>query len=284
MPRRSSEPVRRATQRVRLTVLDNGSVRHRPDQLVTEEPMEIRLHGPGEVPRPVAVTLRTPGHDFELAAGFLHAEGLLDHADELVSIGYCLGADGDQEYNVVTVRHRRLVVDRIADRAFAATASCGLCGKATLDEIEQRCPSLTGVGPTLDRELLYELPDRLRAAQAVFDTTGGLHAAALVDADGTVHVVREDVGRHNALDKVVGHALLGRSLPLHDRVLVLSGRLGFELVQKAALAGIPIVVAVGAPTNLAVDAARRCGITAAAFVRDHHANVYTHPERIRTAP
>ena len=140
MARRSDAPVRRATQRVQVTVLDGAAPRHRPDQLVTEEPMEIRLHGPRETPRPVAVTLRTPGHDFELAVGFLHAEGLVASADDVASVAYCLGPDGEQEYNVVTVRHRRRVADRVAPRAFVANSSCGLCGKTTLDEIEQRCP------------------------------------------------------------------------------------------------------------------------------------------------
>lgn len=280
MPRRSAAPVRRATERVQVTVLDGGAVRHRPDDLVTEEPMEIRVHGPGEEPKAVAVTLRTPGHDFELAAGFLHSEGLLDSADDLASIAYCLGPDGEQEYNVVTVRHRHRVVDRVTERAFAATASCGLCGKATLDDIAQQCATLAGVGPRIDRALLHELPDRLRDAQRLFDRTGGLHAAALAHADGALVALREDVGRHNALDKVVGHALIERRLPLHDDIVVLSGRVGFELVQKAALAGVTIIVAIGASSNLAIDAARRLGVTVVAFTRADRANVYTHPERI----
>jgi FdhD protein len=280
MPRRRDAPVRRATQRVQVTVLDDGAPRHRPDQLATEEPMEIRLHGPGEEPTPVAVTLRTPGNDFELAVGFLHAEGLVDSADDVASVAYCLGPDGEQEYNVVTVRHRTRVAARVAPRTFVANSSCGLCGKTKLDEIEQHCPSLAGVGPRVARSVLHSLPHQLEPAQAVFASTGGLHAAARFTADGTLFALREDVGRHNALDKLVGEALLARALPLHDDVLLVSGRLGFELVQKAALAGITVIAAIGAPSSLAVDAARRFGITTIAFLKADRANVYSVPERI----
>jgi FdhD protein len=280
MARRRDASVRRATQRVHVTVLGGAESRHRPDQLVTEEPMEIRLHGPGEQPTPVAVTLRTPGNDFELAVGFLHAEGLLDSADDVASVAYCLGPDGEQEYNVVTVRHRRRITARVAPRSFVANSSCGLCGKTTLDEIERRCPSLAAVGPRVARTVLHALPDQLEPTQAVFSSTGGLHAAARFTADGALIATREDVGRHNALDKLVGHALLARELPLHDDVLLVSGRLGFELVQKAALAGITVIAAIGAPSSLAIDAARRFGITTIAFLKPDRANVYSCPGRI----
>ncbi len=242
--------------------------------------MEIRLHGPGEPPRPVAVTLRTPGNDFELAVGFLHAEGLVAGADDVASVAYCLGPEGEQEYNVVTVRHRNKIAEQITPRSFVANSSCGLCGKTTLDDIEQRCPSLAGRGPLVAESVVHALADLLAPRQTVFAATGGIHAAARVTPAGEVIALREDVGRHNALDKLVGHAVLERALPLTDEVIVVSGRLGFELVQKAALAGATVIAAIGAPSSLAIDAARRFGITAVAFVRADRANVYTHPERI----
>ena len=240
--------------------------------------MEIRVHGPGQEPRPLAVTMRTPGHDFELAVGFCRTEHILGDADELDTVAYCLAGEGTQEYNVVTVRLRHPVADA-EPRAFAVSASCGICGKATLDDVEQHCVPVAP-GPVVSRQLIGSLPSRLRAHQRVFDATGGLHASAWFDADGDVVAVREDVGRHNALDKLVGHALLERRLPMSDAVLMVSGRVSFEIVQKAAIAGIPILCAVSAPSSLAVEAAQRFGQTLVGFVRDDRANVYSHPERV----
>jgi FdhD protein len=267
---------------VRVCALDGDTALDRPDKVVTEEPMEIRLHGPGEDPAPLAVTMRTPGHDFELAVGFCFTEGLLHAADDLDTVAYCLAGEGEQEYNVVTVKLRRPTTPTGHQRTFLANASCGLCGKTTLDEIEQHCEPVSA-GPTLAPSVIASLPDRLRAAQTVFDSTGGLHAAARFTADGELVAVREDVGRHNAVDKLVGHALIERELPLADDVLMVSGRVSFEIVQKAAMAGIPVVCAVSAPSSLAVDAARRLGQTLVGFVRGARANVYTHPERIALA-
>ena len=241
--------------------------------------MEIRLHGPGQEPEALVVTMRTPGNDFELAVGFCCTEGLLHGRDDLDSVAYCLAGEGEQEFNVVTVKLRQTVDRRRHQRAFVANASCGLCGKTTLDDVEQHCEHV-GAGPTVDRSVVTALPERLRAAQTVFDATGGLHAAARFTIEGELVAVREDVGRHNALDKLVGHALLERQLPLRDDVLMVSGRVSFEIVQKAAMAGIPIVCAVSAPSSLAVDAARRFGQTLVGFVRGDRANVYTHPERL----
>ena len=276
----TSGPARRAaTTSVRVCAVDGDTVRERPDKVVTEEPMEIRLHGPGQEPDALAVTMRTPGNDFELAVGFCLTEGLLGNADELDTVAYCLAGQGEQEYNVVTVKLRRPVDRRGHERAFVANASCGLCGKTTLDDVEQHC-SPVAPGPTVGRSVVAALPARLRAAQSVFDATGGLHAAARFTADGELVAVREDVGRHNALDKLVGHALLERQLPLRDDVLMVSGRVSFEIVQKAAMAGIPVVCAVSAPSSLAIDAARRLGQTLVGFVRGDSANVYTHPERL----
>jgi FdhD protein len=264
---------------VRVCAVDGDTVRERPDKVVTEEPMEIRLHGPGQEPEAIAVTMRTPGNDFELAVGFCLTEGLLRAADELDTVAYCLAGEGEQEYNVVTVKLRRPVERAVHRRVVVANASCGLCGKTTLDEVEHQCEPLA-TGPTVARSVIAELPKRLRAAQTVFDATGGLHAAARFTHDGELVALREDVGRHNALDKLVGHALLERELPLATDVLMVSGRVSFEIVQKAAMAGSPIVCAVSAPSSLAVDAARRLGQTLVGFVRGDSANVYTHPERV----
>jgi FdhD protein len=276
-PRRSTTG---PTTPAQVLVVDGAGTQRRPDRLVTEEPMEIRAHGPRERPRPVAVTMRTPGNDFELAAGFLLTEGIVDHAADIDEIAYCLaGAEEPQEYNVVTVRTRVPVADRLTERRHVAHAGCGLCGKTTLDAIEVRWEPV-GHGPRVSPSVLADLPARLAARQSVFSATGGLHAAARFSADGELHAVREDVGRHNALDKLIGAAALAGELPCADDVLLLSGRAGFELVQKAAAAGFPIVAAVSAPSSLAVATAARFGITLAGFVRDGRCNVYTGGERI----
>ena len=275
----TSGPARRAVTSVRVCAVEGDTVRERPDKVVTEEPMEIRLHGPGQEPEALAVTMRTPGNDFELAVGFCRTEGLLRSPDELDTVAYCLAGEGEQEYNIVTVKVRHPVDLGGHQRAFVANASCGLCGKTTLDEVEQQCDPV-GAGPIVAGSVVTALPDRLRAAQTVFDSTGGLHAAARFTADGDLVALREDVGRHNALDKLVGHAFLERELPLAGDVLMVSGRVSFEIVQKAAMAGIPVVCAVSAPSSLAIDAARRFGQTLVGFVRGDSANVYTHSERL----
>jgi FdhD protein len=275
--------VRRPTTNVQVVSVDGGQARQRPDRLVTEEPMEIRLHGPGEEPASVAVTMRTPGSDFELAVGFCLTEGLLTDPDDLASAAYCLGGDGEQQYNVVTVRRRSPAVASIRDRTFVATASCGLCGKATLDDIEQRVTPIATTGPVIAASVLVTLPRRLAEHQQVFDATGGLHAAARFDTHGTLLASREDVGRHNALDKLVGHAFLEHELPLAEQVVLVSGRVSFELVQKAAMAGVPIVCAVSAPSSLAVHAAERFGVTVVGFLRGDRFNVYAHPARVDAA-
>ena len=264
---------------MRVRTLDGGRVFDRSDKVVTEEPMEIRVHGPGQTPRPFVVTMRTPGNDFELAVGFCLTEGLLRSVDALDTVAYCLAGEGAQEFNVVTVRLRWPVTLDRSQRHFVANASCGLCGKTTLDELEQACAPVAD-GPVVARSVIASLPERLRAAQSVFDATGGLHASGLFTPEGELVVLREDVGRHNALDKLIGSAYLERRLPLADSVLMVSGRVSFEIVQKAAMAGIPIVCAVSAPSSFAVDAADRFGQTLVGFVRDERANVYTHPERV----
>jgi FdhD protein len=262
-----------------VTAVDATSSRVRPDRLVTEEPMEIRVHGPGEEPAPLVVTMRTPGNDFELAVGFCVTEGLISGDDDLATVAYCVGPEGRQEFNIVTLRFRRPIVGSIRERRFAATASCGLCGKAALDDLEVRCEPV-GSGPIVAASVVRSLPDRLAESQAVFEMTGGVHAAAIFRADGSVVSVREDVGRHNAVDKLVGEAFLARRLPLSDELLMVSGRLSFELVQKAAVAGVPMLCAVSAPSSLAVETARRFRQTVVGFLRDDRFNIYSHAERV----
>jgi len=269
-----------STSRVRVLNVEDGARRRRSDRLATEEPMEIRVDEPGGDQRTIAVTMRTPGHDFELAAGFLFTEGLIAPAD-LRGVRYCDVPREEQHYNVVTVAVGRPLPD-LAERSFYTTSSCGVCGKASLDALDVQCAPVAP-GPEVDPGVLTALPEELRRVQRVFDRTGGLHAAALFDADGKLLTSREDVGRHNAVDKVVGSELMAAHLPLADRILLVSGRASFEIVQKAAVAGIPIVCAVSAPSSLAVDAARRFGITLAGFLRGQRFNVYSHAERIAGA-
>jgi len=273
------EAVRRPVTSTRVLVVDHERALERPDRLVTEEPMEIRVRSGSSEPVALAVTMRTPGNDFELAAGFLRTEGIIRSRDDFAQLAYCLNGDGTQEYNVVTVDLRVPVDLEARRRDFVANASCGLCGKQTLDQIQVDCPPLAD-GPVVARSVVAVLPDRLRAAQTVFDATGGLHAAATFDTTGGLRTLREDIGRHNALDKVVGSALLADELPLADSVLLVSGRVSFEIVQKAAIAGIPLLCAVSAPSSLAVAAAQRLGQTVVGFLRGERFVVYTHPHRL----
>jgi FdhD protein len=225
--------------------------------------------------------MRTPGSDFDLCAGFLHAEGILRTRRDLSEMTYC--QDGPQEFNVVEVRLRpgTPVDPGLFTRNFYTTSSCGVCGKASLESVEvQGCQVLPRGGLAVDGAVIPELPDRLREAQGVFERTGGLHAAGLFDAAGELQSVKEDVGRHNAVDKVLGEAFLAGGLPLGDRLLVVSGRTSFEILQKALMAGVPVVVAVGAPSSLAVDLAHRFGLTLVGFARDGGFNVYAGEERV----
>jgi FdhD protein len=275
----SDAPIRRPTTSVQVLAVDANGRRRKPDALVTEEPLELRVHGPREEPAPFVVTMRTPGNDFELAAGFCLTEGICAHADDIDQIAYCTGGRGEQLYNVVTVRLRNdLGADAHAHR-FLANSSCGICGKAALDDVAVRCAPVAD-GPTVDAALVMSLPETLATRQRLFDKTGGLHAAARFTPTGDLIEVREDVGRHNALDKLIGNALLERALPLSSDVLLVSGRLSFELVQKAAIAGIGVLCAVSAPSSLAVATAERFNQTVIGFVRDGRCNVYTHPERV----
>ena len=263
--------------RRRVIAVRGASHRARRDRLAGEEPLEVRVAGPSGGARPVAVTMRTPGDDFALAAGFLVTEGVVAPGT-ITRVAYCDDAPGEQLYNVVTVTTSAPPVLGEARRV-AATSACGACGAASLDEVFLRCAPL-GTGPVVGRETLLALPDALRAGQRVFEETGGLHAAGLFDPVGRALVVREDIGRHNAVDKVVGGAALAGGLPLDDRVLMVSGRAGFEIVQKAAVAGIAMVASVSAPSSLAADAAERLGVTLVGFLRGDGFNVYAHAHRV----
>ncbi|MBW8822511.1 MAG: formate dehydrogenase accessory sulfurtransferase FdhD, partial [Streptomyces sp.] len=253
----------------------------RPDTLVTEEPLEIRLNG-----KPLAITMRTPGDDFALAAGFLVSEGVLTHHDDLQNIVYCAGAttDGTNTYNVVdvTTTPGLPIPDITLERNVYTTSSCGLCGKASLDAVRTTTHWPINDTPPLriDPDLLTSLPDRLRAAQRVFDRTGGLHAAALFTEHGELLDIREDVGRHNAVDKLIGRALQNANLPLSRVILLVSGRASFELAQKAVMAGIPVLAAVSAPSSLAVDLATETGLTLVGFLRGPSMNVYAGEHRL----
>ncbi len=265
----------------------------RRDRLAGEEPLEIRAAGMSQLPVQVAVTMRTPGHDFELAAGFLFSEGLIS-AGDVARVSYCdvgftpptqpkVPGDGDDpsEFNVVTVRSRIEIDASTLQRNFFMTSSCGICGKASLDQLEGMCHPVTG-DLRISSEIVSSLPASLRSAQSVFEVTGGLHAAGIFTADGVPEVVREDVGRHNALDKAIGAKLLAGELPLTDRVVAVSGRASYELVQKALAAGASVMCAISAPSSLAVAAANRFGLTLVGFLRDDGFNIYTHPGRIVT--
>jgi len=280
--RQAAEPLAaRATVRAEVLVVGDREAHEQVDWLASEEPLEIRAHGPGQKPVSVAVTMRTPGHDPELAVGFLHTEGLVRERAEVVSAAACAPRRARGACNIVQVALSGPFDGAALKRNFFATSSCGVCGKATLDQIAVLCPPV-GPGPVVHRSVLVGLPDRLRSAQAVFDRTGGLHAAGLFDAEGRLIVLREDVGRHNAVDKLVGRMFLDGLVPLAGRILLVSGRTSFEILQKAAVAGVPIVCAVSAPSSLAVSVADRLGITLVGFLRGTRFNVYTHPERIDT--
>jgi len=278
----------RITQRRPVTKIvigeDDVVERRRADVLAVEEPLEIRVAGES-----LAVTMRTPGNDVELAAGFLVSEGVIHHGAQFRSAIHCGGpgtggTDGNT-YNILDVALAPGVAPPDPDiaRNFYTTSSCGLCGKASIEAVETTSAyDVASDDASVDARVLLSLPDRLREQQAVFDKTGGLHAAGLFDAEtGELLVLREDVGRHNAVDKVVGWAVLEDRLPLRNTILQVSGRASFELVQKAVMAGIPILSAVSAPSSLAVELAEASGLTLAGFVRGRSMNVYAHAERVR---
>jgi len=276
---------RRRAARVRVGRMRGGWFTTRGDSVAVEEPMEVRLEVPadGETrEHPVSVTMRTPGDDFELAAGFLFTEGVVTDPHALADVRYCRDVD-PQEYNVVTASLRDPTAFDASSltRNFYVTSSCGVCGKASLESVEvMGCQAVPDGTLAVHESDLRALPDRLRSAQQVFDRTGGIHAAGIFGADGRITLVREDVGRHNAVDKVVGSLVLTGDLPGSEAGLVVSGRSSFEILQKAAMAGFPMVVAVGAPSSLAVTFARRFNMTLVGFAKSDGYNVYSGGERI----
>ncbi|MDZ7994154.1 MAG: formate dehydrogenase accessory sulfurtransferase FdhD [Nostoc sp. EfeVER01] len=262
-------------------VVENGKMRSRLDQLTTEEPLEIRL-----VPlqKTVAVTMRTPGADFELAAGFLYSEGVVSRREDIRRISYCVDelVDGEQRHNIVNVELRDGLIPDLQplERHFYTSSACGVCGKASLEALRLRgCPVISS-GPMVTPAIVYSLPDKLQAAQGIFTATGGLHAAAIFDTQGKLLNLWEDVGRHNALDKLIGTALLSDQLPLNNCIILVSGRSSFEILQKSTTAGVPIVCSVSAPSSLAVSVAKEFGITLIGFLRGERFNIYTGLQRI----
>ncbi|MFN8489704.1 MAG: formate dehydrogenase accessory sulfurtransferase FdhD [Caldilineaceae bacterium] len=266
----------------RIWTVENGQMRRKSDYLATEEPLEIQLRAGGEQ-RIAAITMRTPGNDYELAAGFLYNEGIIHDKLDIVQMTYCVGSERDlQEYNMlnVTLRTERLPELPELDRHFFTNSACGVCGKTVLEELAKRILPPLPSGPQVNAELLSGLPDTLRQAQNLFESTGGLHAAALFDLTGRLIEVREDVGRHNALDKLIGWAFLNKQLPLHEKIILVSGRASYELLQKCRVAGAPIFCAVSAPSSLAVELAEQFGVTLVGFLRGARFNIYTGVERI----
>ncbi|MEV7967286.1 formate dehydrogenase accessory sulfurtransferase FdhD [Sphaerisporangium sp. NPDC088356] len=300
------------TARVRVREVSGGTARDRRDDLATEEPLEIRITAGGAT-RTLAITMRTPGADFELAAGFLSGEGIAGPED-IASIAYCTDEDLPPEarYNTVTVRLRGATLPELPtmQRHFLTSSACGVCGTASLEALHARHTSMEhkassekaslekaslegkapGEGtssrllPPVPAKVLYELPDRLRKAQGIFGKTGGLHAAGLFTADGSLLALREDVGRHNAVDKLVGWALMSERLPLSSSLLLVSGRTSYEIMQKALAAGLPMVCGVSAPSSLAVDLAREFSLTLVGFLRGERFNIYAGPDRITSGP
>ncbi|MEV0004413.1 formate dehydrogenase accessory sulfurtransferase FdhD [Micromonospora sp. NPDC050980] len=276
---------RRGVLRIDLAATGDRRTRvHRQDTLAGEEPLEIRVGPAGSGRRrPLAVTMRTPGDDLDLAIGFLLTEGLIRSAEDVHTAQLCAGADTPNTYNVVDVVLSPGVPEPVTDpaRNFYTTSSCGVCGKASIESVRTRSRFAVREDPLeVTAELLAGLPDRLRAAQRAFDRTGGLHAAGLFDADGELLVLREDVGRHNAVDKVVGWAARADRLPLAGHLLLVSGRASFELTQKAWMAGVPLLAAVSAPSTLAAELAEEAGMTLVGFLRGATMNVYTGPQRV----
>jgi FdhD protein len=272
-------PTRHVTS-TRVITIRGAELEVRDDLVVGEEPLEIRASGPRQEPVQVAVTMRTPGYEDELALGFLTSEGLL-RDNEVTGVEY--GDPGElaaPDDSVLVRLARRFDPALAAKRNFVATASCGICGKASIDDVAVRCEPLPRGLPVVARSVITGLPDALRAAQAAFERTGGLHASGLFETDGRLVAVREDVGRHNALDKLIGSRVLARELPLWDRILMVSGRVSFEIIQKAAMAGLPIVCAVSAPSDLAVRLADRLGVTLVGFLRGDTFNIYSHDGRV----
>ncbi len=279
----SKNSIPQSKTKATVWVVENGQIRPHLDYLATEEPLEIRLVA-GGLRRNVAITMRTPGNDFELAAGFLYSEGVISSREDISRMTHCvdLGVAIENRYNIVNIELASGILPDLQtlERHFYTTSACGVCGKTSLESLRLRgCPVIPPE-PKVKVEIFYTLAEKLRAAQRIFASTGGLHAAALFDTEGQLLAVREDVGRHNALDKLVGWALLAGYLPLHSRIVMVSGRSSFEILQKCLVAGVPIVCAVSAPSSLAVALATEFGITLVGFLREERFNIYSGVQRI----
>jgi FdhD protein len=261
------------TDVLKLSGTDAGAVSN-PDWVAAEAPLEVRIGGV-----PTTVLMRTPGHDEELVRGFLYGEGVIFSAEDILSIGPSHASPEDVGGSVINVRLSPARKGRPLDRAFYSNASCGVCGKKTIESLEVK-GAIAASRLAVRRSILQGLPQRLRDAQTTFSRTGGVHASGLFTTEGELVVLREDVGRHNALDKIIGWALAAERLPLSDCLLLVSGRVSYEIVQKAVVAGIPLIAAVGAPSSLAVDLAERFHLTLVGFLKSESLNIYTHPERI----
>lgn len=276
----------RVTRRVRpLRYAAGAPPQVREDVVAVEEPLQIRLRSWAGEQRDLTVTMRTPGDDFDLVAGFLVGEGIVRAAEDLATMRYCAGTDedGQQTFNVVdaTLAAGVPLPPGRAERQVTTTSACGICGTTSIEDVVRAVPAVPLDCGAVDAEVLIGLPERLRADQTLFDRTGGVHAAGLLAADGALLCLREDVGRHNAVDKVVGWALREGRLPLSGTVLQVSGRASFEVVQKARLGGIPVLAAVGAPSSLAVELAEEVGLTLVGFSRGTGFSIYAHPQRVQ---
>jgi len=267
--------------KAQVWVVENGKTRFRQDQLTTEEPLEIRLVS---LQHTLAVTMRTPGTDFALVAGFLFSEGVISCRTDIQRMSYCTdeSVDGEQRYNIINVELKPDLNPNLQslERHFYTSSACGVCGKASIEALHLRGYAVISSDLTVNPEIIYSLPDKLRSAQSIFSATGGLHAAALFNSQGKLLNVQEDVGRHNALDKLIGTALLGDELPLNNHIVLVSGRSSFEILQKSVVAGVPIVCSVSAPSSLAVSVAQEFGITLVGFLRGERFNIYTGWERL----
>ncbi|MBI1729131.1 formate dehydrogenase accessory sulfurtransferase FdhD [Candidatus Acetothermia bacterium] len=278
---------RKSTARAIIQKVSDGKAMRARDLVAVEEPLEIRLGyllKNKRMEQSISITMRTPGEDFQLAAGFLCSEGIIQSPAQILQMSYCVGLEKEkQEYNIVSVQ----LIDEIEfdpallQRNFYTTSSCGVCGKASLEALQvQGCPVFPRAKPLFASEIFYQLPEKIRASQSGFEKTGGLHAAALFDPAGNLITLHEDVGRHNAVDKLIGEQFLASKLPLNKYLMMVSGRASFEIVQKALMASIPVVAAVGAPSSLAIELARKFGMTLIGFLREKSFNLYSEPDRI----
>ena len=269
-------------KKAKIWVVENHNFVTHLDQLATEEPLEIRLTLPQQT---IAVTMRTPGEDFDLAAGFLYSEGVIKNREDIAKISYCIDReiDGEQQQNIVNVTLNPELNPNLKtlERHFFTTSACGVCGKVSIESLQIKGFSAIPLGLEVSTEIIYSLPDKLNTAQRVFKSTGGLHAVGLFDTQGKLLKLREDVGRHNALDKLIGSEFLAGQLPLNNFIVMVSGRSSFEILQKCITVGVPIVCAVSAPSSLAVEIAKEFNITLVGFLRGRKFNIYSGMERIK---